>query len=1050
MTIDAIAPPDIRSRHRIWLLTALVMIVSFAVGVVQGSTAYAATDEPDAGYVYRLLELAKPNEFRVYAKPGETIHFTIYDGDRRGEGANTPNANLCSNISIRDSGGNLLNNANVDGTRHDGSTWSATGVVAQRSTCSTGGANDNLPMKTITIHYTVPAGVNIASMNDAYVVRFEDTTRDGDKVQGYEWRIAVSTSTTDPLNGRRPGRVWFVGDDSGLKTWQDNVEAALTTHSTNHVFKFVREDGFRYTVRYNNYQGIWSEFHGGVYGVRVNTTPTKPAYRSYAFHNGSTNGDFVYSGINNLAYIFVDCTWGDDTCPADVPVERSQPITSDNGGTGNPIAAPDSSLSAPDTAFRYTGYDPSANLAGGTVDIPFSGMQTGSIRLIIKREDGTLLCQKDFLVDSPTGTGTKYFTVKQDSSCTAGTLKTSAAPLIPPTERLSITAQALRLGEMHFIEVDTEQRGGIEVKGNGKVLAGTDSNRWVAWYDPFSRLNADTCGLIPPRIGPGAPGSALSSGALSDDLTWDSMSSNIGVDPVTGASTVIPRRTALTAGAAESSRVAVSSSVSGGVHGWISGGGCDGTGTGSTDGYSNWDGTASSESTWGNDRVIDDWTYAYSDPVPFTVSVGGPTYGLTPTVNVAPSSQVVPAQNPMFSYSVANSAASSNTTTWSIRSIIVPPGVTLPSDYRNGFDGTGRTCASYYAAPPRGAVTCNDALASGSGNFPGTSIADETVPNTYPVGTLICRSLTVDSYNQLSAPNARTSALTCVMVTALPYVSVIGGTIWSGGSTDAATGYVNNQGKIEGSSTITAGFGSLGEYDLFATNSINYFGSAGRPGPVLTTSGVADGTGLTFGSASSLGVFSSSHKITDLVAKLCAGVLANNTANFAGVNDEVIRVGEHPIKCLTTLNIKKNIMYDPTGATSFGQLPSLIVVANRIEIDGSVKEIAGNFYAAEAFITCAEGPRNLTDNSNSGKTSRITTTGSCTTNGQLVINGSITVAKQRVAGADNPLVLNRTYGGTKIGEPAEVIRMRPEVFLTPYENSLLLTTVNETELPARY
>jgi len=972
-------------------LTAAV-VGSLLMGV---NSAYADDGE---GGSYTVLETASANTWRIYAKSGETIHFNLHNGIHHDDPAGG-GVDRCVYIYI----------ANSAGTR----------LSTKKYTCN---SSDNVINGDTTATYAVTS--TVTSMSGAYKAILDPAvganTNDNGDVQGYEWHIWVTDTVTGAV---KTGRVWFDGD-KGLKTWQYNAEKELTSNVTTFNFTYARLDGYRYRVKYKDYQGIWSEFHGGIYGV--NKLDGTPAYTST--NQGNPNyQDYDTSLGANKAYVYVDCGENLDlSCPSEMPTgTRTSPVD-------NPITAPghtDGSGNA--DGFRFTGS--TTSLVGRQVIIPYKYMQSGYIRMSIYRNTtnttvgATLVCEIKTKIDNPNPDASTNVTwtwpSSNDNNCT-GTLKTSAMTTLSSGDYLIFQAEAFHRGEMHFLSVDDEKRGGIDVRGSTSV--GGSYNTSIIWYDPFSRRQADTCGAIPPRIGAGSPGAPATGSATpfsESSLLWLSTSS-------LGASGV--------------NRPGVNSS--GGVHGWTSDDTLYGEDTcyasdeSTHKGHANDDGTATDISTWGNNRVIEDWTYDGGISTAFSISIGGPSYTLTPTVT-SPSTQVVSSQNPVFEYSVSNNTSSSNDTSWSIRSIIVPPGMSLPSDYRNGFDGTGRTCASYYAASPRGAVTCNDALASGSGKFPGTFIADETVVNTYAVGTLICRSLTVDSYNQNSSPNARTSALTCVMVTALPYVSVIGGSIWSGGSTDATTGYANNSGKIEGSSTISAGFGSFGEYDLFATNSINFFGSSARPGPASATSGAADGTGLTFGSATSLGSFSTSHKITDLVASLCNGVLGNNTTNFAGSNDEVIHAGEHQIKCFDALNIKKNITYDPAGATSFGQLPSLIVVANRIEIDGSVTQIAGNFYAAESFVTCAEGPRNSADKTNSGK---ITTSGSCTN--RLTINGSVTVAGQAV----NSLVLNRSYGGTTTGEAAETIRMRPEVFLTPYENSLLLTTVSETELPARY
>lgn len=143
-----------------------------------------------------------------------------------------------------------------------------------------------------------------------------------------------------------------------------------------------------------------------------------------------------------------------------------------------------------------------------------------------------------------------------------------------------------------------------------------------------------------------------------------------------------------------------------------------------------------------------------------------------------------------------------------------------------------------------------------------------------------------------------------------------------------------------------------------------------------------------------------------------------------------------------TVLINGPLTYTYAGALTFKDLPSLTVIADTIVVAGNVPQIAGNFYATNKFVTCNEGPWNSSENA--AKSGAITSAGTCSK--QLVVNGTVTVANQ----ASRSLVLNRSYGGTTTGQPAEMVRMRPEAVLTPYESNLMFTTIQETELPARY
>lgn len=439
----------------------------------------------------------------------------------------------------------------------------------------------------------------------------------------------------------------------------------------------------------------------------------------------------------------------------------------------------------------------------------------------------------------------------------------------------------------------------------------------------------------------------------------------------------------------------------------------------------------------------------------FRASLG---YSMTPLVNVG-ASVVTHGQSANFTYSIKSSGTDSYPTSWTARNIIIPPGVSIPAAFAATHDHVGCSFYTAYAG-----VTCSSGL-SGSGV---TVLSGETKTVTtepvsvdaYPIGTNVCRVFSIWSYDESQdVAQIRDSAISCSLIAAAPYVSVIGGDVWSGGSTDAPYTSVSGQGLVTGGATQGAGFGSFSEYGVFATGQVNYFGSAARPGPSSSATGGVDGTKLTFASASggglSLGKFTNSHAITNLVTRYAsaahtASVLSGSTVAGSGVyrasGDVTLSGISGSPKAVIyapgfTVTITGNLVYDTAGALTFQDLPSLTIIAKSILVDANVQEIDGNFYAVNTFVSCAQGP------TSAGASAAITASGEC--NKQLVINGALTVVGQTATS----LVLNRSYGGTKAGEAAELLRMRPEVYLTPHESSVssfLLTTVQESELPPRY
>lgn len=1072
---------DRLTRNGVLFLTLIGML---SVTFVSSGVAYAAHDEPSADHTYTYLELGKKNTFRVYAQPGEWIHYTVFAGYRSGK---VTNINTCATINIQDSLGFGspvdVSGGKRSGTLYDGTTtFSDTNMTpVESSTCSA----DNKPFTEVTLSYQVPFTKSLYSMSQAYSLKFlphitDGQTIDGSDQRGYKWRITVNDSENDFTSDIRTGRVWVVGNDAGLNIWQDdnvtNIGAgganpttvsapardkALDYNATNHTFKFVRDDGYRYTATYYDYQGIWSVIHGGVYGVRLNNGSFVPAYKSYANKKNVSLGLFTYTVSGNVSYIFLDCAPENkpiEECPAgldqyingalrkdadgnNISIIRDKPITSETStitdgrntySNGNPIADKNEkgqkNANGDDYNLRYLGYNATSNLAGGTLTIPYYAMQTGTIRMIATWYpavgESTLLCQRDWLIDDGTTiAGEKPWKLQKDTKCTTDSyLYSNNAPTIPPGDKLVITVQALRLGEMHFVEVDTEERGGIQVISNNK-----DKSSSLAWYDPFSRAYGDVCpnagSAIPPRIADGT--------ANTYSTDWDSMSSAFNTyDSINS----LPRIQANTTTLGDPDRRMVDSI--GGAHGWVSGDNCDPSGDGAKDGYSNYNGTATTYSTWGNDRIIDDWTYDDNIPQVLSLTIGGPSYTLKPNASISPS-PVVPGDVVSVTRTVTNDEASEAAgIRWDFHEAVFDPGTGVAEGLRSGATWVDPCSSSGYFAA---ASSC-----SGIASVPGVTFnSGSTDLGTYgslldtskiAVGSRICYSLAVTPYSSSSGSDFR-QYVTCAVVAAAPYMSIIGGDIWAGGST---SGTYMGSADILGSPSYR--IGSFGEYGVFATGKVDYFGSAARLG-VGSTAAKTTATGgarLTFGSYDStigLGKFTTSHKISDLVASLCPGGLHPGSPPPLGgiyttANDGVI--------CYDTVHITSDIKY--ATATTFAGLPSLTVVANDIEIDGDVGEIAGNFYAVNKFVTCKEG-----DKSNVlGFLQKMAATGSCAR--KLTINGTVSVASQAV----DALVLNRSAGGTTVGQPAEVIRMRPEVFLTPFSTSLQLETVNETELPARY
>lgn len=1071
-------------RSFVWTVCAVLACV-MATAVSFTDTANAA-NEPDANGVYRYLEIAEDNDFRVYATPGETIHITVYPGVRLA--ASYPDDRLCQVIRVlQSSGAPVTGLLRISGVRPDNSTFGlgqGQPVVTRDPTdpdqvnaCSTGGNQE--PFKELTISYTVPAGYSIASMDQAFIVRFAKNTHINGRntVQGYEWRVAVSDNTdfinsaARPNSNAKPGRVWFVGDDTGLDLWQRNVQPALTSNVTNHVFKFVRNDGYRYAVRYNNYQGIWSTFHGGVYGAKLSSNGL-PAYMSYGAVDNPSYQFTLPSGAKNLAYVFVDCGWLDDSCPASIPasVLRPQPITSDSGNTGNPIATVDPSPTA-SSGFRYTGYT-LPNLAGGVVTIPYTAMQTGRIRLEITRSGSpTPLCRISYFIDDADAAGTltwNWNNAADRARCDPGTsLNTANVPVVPDSEIMTITVQAYRLGEMHFIDVDTEQRGSIEVKGNG--LGTAAEKRSIIWYDPFSRSGADTCGTIPVRVADG--------GASHPTLTWDSMSS--GRD---WGSTVLPK---VIANGASSSIERMAIDSNGGAHGWMSDDVCDGSGTGASDGYANNNGTASDESTWGNDRVVEDWTYAFRDPPPQVLSLGGPTYTLAPSVTVLPGPTIGVGEQADFTMSVTNlDGYNSNLTDWAIRRIVIPPGGLLNIAPRSPTNAADFSCGYYTSVG--GGVSCG-LVTSGNRVFPAGNT--HTVGTNSEVGTTIgsrvCYALMVNSYTQQPKPNFA-ETVECVTVGKFPHLEARNGDVFAGGQfrSFSPNCTINDEPIISSSQQRIAPpvvnppyYTSYATYGVTSLGRSVKFGSMGLTYDSTTPSTPSDN--LVFANNPADGFFRNDatvngfqtglqHCLNDPYAIFGPRTAANNVAgNLINIDlltsdtnltasgtvtlyaNSTIPAGKKIVIYARNAHIRiaSNIQYadqdaGPGGYNDINRIPQVVILTDRsilvdenaragaLSAGGKVTQLDGIYAAKENFYTCDVVPRLNT----------------CAT--ALTVNGAVVVGKNTV-----PL---RTFGADQANYSAmaETFNLRFDMFVNQLPqtggSSVFIKTLSETEAPPRF
>lgn len=428
-----------------------------------------------------------------------------------------------------------------------------------------------------------------------------------------------------------------------------------------------------------------------------------------------------------------------------------------------------------------------------------------------------------------------------------------------------------------------------------------------------------------------------------------------------------------------------------------------------------------------------------------------------------------PGQTVAIGYVATKTGSQTNSTSWEARSFELAPGVT--PDYLGDPHEDVTAPATFYApgtnyrGTPGTAFTMSAAqssLAVSTQNF--------TIPMTAQVGSRYCFVMNVNPRDQDPAPNHSDSAPKCVLIASLPYLSMVGGDARAMRSTPE--GPLNY--SVRGATGTT--FGSFGEYGVMGSENVQYFGSGGKLGVDAASNGMVLAP-LTFSNTSPLGNFGTVSKVYDPGtsyapaavtsttplpisgsvttapgATVVGGGLYKNTgATTVYLNASTLTAGtnKHAVVYVPngTVRITGTITYNSAGATSFGTLPSLTIIAKNIEISGAAERVDAYMYVSGQFVSCAEGPRvagNVPENA------QITPSGACSK--QLTLNGALHIGAY--AAGTQP-VFNRSFGGLSAGQPAEIFRMRPEVFLSTYEQSIrnnagVLRTIVEKELPPRY
>lgn len=252
-------------------------------------------------------------------------------------------------------------------------------------------------------------------------------------------------------------------------------------------------------------------------------------------------------------------------------------------------------------------------------------------------------------------------------------------------------------------------------------------------------------------------------------------------------------------------------------------------------------------------------------------------------------------------------------------------------------------------------------------------------------------------------------------------------------------------------------YGSWAEYALFSQESARSAsgaglssGSAGRS--VLGTADSYNNLTFTNSTPTNMGIFTTRATVVpqtfnaggvDRGANINVSTIGSGTYIRSGditVTGGVIPAGQRiVIRSTGTVRITgPDIVYANGPYTSANSVPQLVIIANNITIDSSVKEVSGwliaNRSSASYISTC--GTPSLP--------AWLSGTGACTD--QLKINGPVIA---------NHLYLRRIHGGEKEdpGRPAEILNLRSDTYLSSYgsaRNTGAIKTSYIRDLPPRF
>lgn len=450
-----------------------------------------------------------------------------------------------------------------------------------------------------------------------------------------------------------------------------------------------------------------------------------------------------------------------------------------------------------------------------------------------------------------------------------------------------------------------------------------------------------------------------------------------------------------------------------------------------------------------------------------------PVWSLNPSVDLGGKSSAAAGETVTVSPTITNSGEGpSSNTYWSLSTMTYPPGSTPPTG-TSVSDNNGQ--ASAVPARPcqhfqgRGASNCQT-VRTGTGNYPPgqnpLNNIDHVIGN-YPLGTKVCYALSVFSRDNSDLDPTRQqwghSALVCLTVGKKPNVHVIGGDLIVGNATIANLSNVTTSTATKRVGSQNRTFGSWSEYAIIASGVVSGMSSGSGYSGGSTTTDFCDLSLLTFSNASrgSCGVsvpkggYKVNKGLPDVGSRFfSSGNLGSNpTVDISTRNSGVYRgTGNISISASSgvqagksviinapnaTVTITGNIQYSGGVLRSVSDLPQVVIIANRINIRGSVTQV-------DAWLV-ARGDSGILNTCNDVGDTAALTASIC--DRPLTVNGPVVAQK---------LLLRRTAGADSIqnsGDPAEVFNLRPDAYLWAAARSInagRVQSVYSKELPPRF